>query len=94
MRLLATLLAAIFVGIGGHATRRHIDHYFGSEVYRRLASYALGVLILQPVSMLVSSRLERVEHSGERLLTSNILAACMVGLGVGSGYLLDIVSKD
>lgn len=93
MRTLLVLMAAVIGGMAAHLTRPVIDRCFENEVYRRMSSYSVGVLVMQPFSILLSNQLRGVSDEDERHMLSNLMTAALFAIGVMFGYFLDLVSQ-
>ena len=95
MKTVLILTVTLVGGLASHGTKRVIDANFkSSDVYRRLASYAVGMIMMQPFALLMGEQLRAVRDDGERQLLTNITTATMFGMGVLLGYLFDFISTS
>lgn len=93
MKTVLILTVTLLGGLASHGTKRVIDANFkSSDVYQRLASYAVGLIMMQPFALLMGEQLEGVDNEVERQLLTNVTTATMFGMGVLLGYLFDFIS--
>lgn len=95
MKLFAVLIFSVMGGIAAHSLGPILHKYFQLEVYRRLMSYAIGILMLQPFAILLRYNISEKcdDREIERHLISNLLSALFFGIGVLIGYINDSVAE-